>query len=417
MILSFRNALNAFRVPMLLGALILAGCAREPENAADTVYSGGDILTMAGDQPQYVEAFTVKDGKISFAGSKAEADKLIGKATVEVNLQGSTVIPAIVSSGMPMAMTPENMPSTPNCWRDAAPASSKELIETLTVALKSRKTSDVDGLYCAGFDPSAFGNSPVLTETDLNEAFPDSPVVLVQTGGNVILSNSAAKKRFPLDTYMVLKGAMQPGSIGLQPGQSAGFMLLDKNPLKVTSGPLSTIQITQAFAGGKLITDVPKNLSMLPSLDLNAALAQEQANLAKIEEQRAIEAANKAAEASAAAAKKAAEATAAAAKKAEVAVKKANTESKPKPAAAPTAAKQQAKRSNEKKPLAPKPAAVETAAAEEAPKPKEVRFNMTQDGKKMTPEDFDAWMKAQGIRIVPAKPAEPPKTDTKKSGG
>ena len=134
---------------------------------------------------------------------------------------------------------------------------------------------------------------------------------------------------------------------------------------------------------------------MLPSLDLNAALAQEQANLAKIEEQRAIDAA----------------------KKVEVAAKKANTESKPKPAAAPTAAKQQAKRSNEKKPLASKPVAVETAAAEEAPKPKEVRFNMTQDGKKMTPEDFDAWMKAQGIRIVPAKPAEPPKTDTKKSGG
>ena len=389
------NALNKLRLPVLLAVAVLSGCAREPENAADNVYSGGDILTMAGDQPQYVEAFTVKDGKISFAGSKVDADKLIGKATVEVNLQGSTVIPVIVSSGMPMAMTPENMPSTPNCWRDAAPASSKELIEALTVALKSRKTSDVDGLYCAGFDPSAFGNSPIiLTETDLNEAFPDSPVVLVQTGGNVILSNSAAKKRFPLDTYMVLKGAMQPGSIGLQPGQSADFMLLDKNPLKVTSGPLSTIQITQAFAGGKLITDAPKNLSMLPSLDLNAALAQEQANLAKIEEQRAIEAAQKL----------------------EVAAKKANTESKPKPAAAPTAAKQQAKRSNEKKPLASKPAAVETAAAEEAPKPKEVRFNMTQDGKKMTPEDFDAWMKAQGIRIVPAKPAEPPKTDTKKSG-
>jgi len=232
------NALNKLRLPVLLAVAVLSGCAREPENAADNVYSGGDILTMAGDQLQYVEAFTVKDGKISFAGSKVDADKLIGKATVEVNLQGSTVIPVIVSSGMPMAMTPENIPSTPNCWRDAAPASSKELIEALTVALKSRKTSDVDGLYCAGFDPSAFGNSPILTETDLNEAFPDSPVVLVQTGGNVILSNSAAKKRFPLDTYMVLKGAMQPGSIGLQPGQSADFMLLDKDPLKVTSGPL-----------------------------------------------------------------------------------------------------------------------------------------------------------------------------------
>ena len=48
---------------------------------------------------------------------------------------------------------------------------------------------------------------------------------------------------------------------------------------------------------------------------------------------------------------------------------------------------------------------------EEPPKPKEVRFNMTQDGKKMSAEDFDAWMKAQGIRIVPAKPVAPVKTD------
>jgi hypothetical protein len=44
----------------------------------------------------------------------------------------------------------------------------------------------------------------------------------------------------------------------------------------------------------------------------------------------------------------------------------------------------------------------------EPAKPKEVRFNMSQDGKKMTAEDFDAWMKAQGIRIVPKKTAEPP---------
>lgn len=44
------------------------------------------------------------------------------------------------------------------------------------------------------------------------------------------------------------------------------------------------------------------------------------------------------------------------------------------------------------------------AVVEDQAKPKEARFNMTQGGKKMTPEDFDAWMKAQGIRIVPAKP-------------
>ena len=400
------NVLKNARMPLMMALAVLAGCSREPDNAADAVYSGGDILTMAGDQPAYVEALAVKDGKISFAGSKAEADKLIGKASIEVNLQGATVIPDIASSGMPRAMATETMPSAPNCWRDASPATSKELIEALTVALKSRKASDVDGLYCTGFDPGAFGSSPALTETDLNEAFPDNPVILVRAGGNVILSNSSAKKRFPLDTYMVLKGAMQPGFVGLQAGQSADFMVLDKNPLKITAEPLSSIKITQAFVAGKSVPDAPKDLSMLVTLDLNAAAAQEKATLAKIEAQRAAETANKAAEA-----------TAAAAKKAEVAAKKPTTEAKPKPATSPTAAKQQAKRSNEKKPLAPKPAVAEAPVAEEAPKPKEVRFNMTQDGKKMTPEDFEAWMKAQGIRIVPAKPVEAPPADAKKDGG
>lgn len=33
------------------------------------------------------------------------------------------------------------------------------------------------------------------------------------------------------------------------------------------------------------------------------------------------------------------------------------------------------------------------------------RFNMTQDGKRMTADEFDAWMKARGVRIVKPKDA------------
>ena len=47
-------------------------------NAADSIYFGGGSLTMEGETPQYVEALVVKDGKIVFVGSKAEADKLKG---------------------------------------------------------------------------------------------------------------------------------------------------------------------------------------------------------------------------------------------------------------------------------------------------------------------------------------------------
>ncbi len=34
------------------------------------------------------------------------------------------------------------------------------------------------------------------------------------------------------------------------------------------------------------------------------------------------------------------------------------------------------------------------------------RFNMTQDGKRMTADEFDAWMKARGVRVVPARPVQ-----------
>lgn len=34
------------------------------------------------------------------------------------------------------------------------------------------------------------------------------------------------------------------------------------------------------------------------------------------------------------------------------------------------------------------------------------RFDMTQNGRRMTADEFDAWMKAKGVRVVPARPAQ-----------
>ncbi|MFT3896740.1 MAG: hypothetical protein QM719_03455 [Thermomonas sp.] len=36
------------------------------------------------------------------------------------------------------------------------------------------------------------------------------------------------------------------------------------------------------------------------------------------------------------------------------------------------------------------------------------RFNMTQNGKRMTADEFDAWMKARGVRVVGRKPDPAP---------
>jgi len=39
------------------------------------------------------------------------------------------------------------------------------------------------------------------------------------------------------------------------------------------------------------------------------------------------------------------------------------------------------------------------------------RFNMTQNGRKMTADEFDAWMKARGIRVAKGAPAAAPAAD------
>ena len=33
------------------------------------------------------------------------------------------------------------------------------------------------------------------------------------------------------------------------------------------------------------------------------------------------------------------------------------------------------------------------------------RFNMTQNGKRMTADEFDAWMKSKGVRVAKGNPA------------
>ena len=67
-----------------------------------------------------------------------------------------------------------------------------------------------------------------------------------------------------------------------------------------------------------------------------------------------------------------------------------------------------------KKKAAAKPAPkAEPAPATVAPDSK--RFNMTQDGKKMTADDFDAWMKKNGYRVATGAPAKQPEEPKKGS--
>jgi predicted amidohydrolase YtcJ len=66
--------------------------------SASTVYFNGDILTMEGDKPQYVEAVVVKDGKIAFAGNMQDAMNQAGANPSLQDLKGKTLLPSFIDA-------------------------------------------------------------------------------------------------------------------------------------------------------------------------------------------------------------------------------------------------------------------------------------------------------------------------------
>jgi len=86
---------------LCLGVFLIS-CDQKPTAKAapyelnQTIYFGGDIITMVGDEPEYVEAVVQREGYIVFTGTKAEAmERFQGKAE-EVDLKGSTMLPGFI---------------------------------------------------------------------------------------------------------------------------------------------------------------------------------------------------------------------------------------------------------------------------------------------------------------------------------
>ncbi len=84
---------------IVLGLAFVGGCSKPKGTAdtaaaaADTIYVGGDIVTVNDAQPT-VEALAVKDGRILAVGARADLEKAHrGEATKVVDLAGKTLLP------------------------------------------------------------------------------------------------------------------------------------------------------------------------------------------------------------------------------------------------------------------------------------------------------------------------------------
>jgi len=168
---------------------------------ADTIYTGGDIITVNELQPQ-AEAIAVKDGRILAVGYRDEVMKYKGPETLLVDLAGNTLVPGFIdphghvfNTGI-QAISANLLPRPDGGVNDIA---------QLQAALKAwaeqnqKLTAEYGWIVGFGYDDAQLKEQRHPTRDDLDQVSTTLPVVIVHQSGHLGAMNSKALEILGLD--------------------------------------------------------------------------------------------------------------------------------------------------------------------------------------------------------------------------
>jgi predicted amidohydrolase YtcJ len=187
------------RIIFLLAVFSVCSCTvneNNSENAAGNdvttpddeivIVANGNILTMNPDQPT-ASAMAVKDGKILAVGDLAAVKKAVGSRYEYVELEGKTVVPGFIESHDHMVQYGAVLD-----FLDITPFACPTLAEALQ-KLKQQGKPDEDGyIYAWAIDQTLYEEQRGPTIKELDELFPDTPVIIWHMSGHGAYANSKA---------------------------------------------------------------------------------------------------------------------------------------------------------------------------------------------------------------------------------
>ena len=180
-----------------LTILLCLGCndAKKSNTAENSikyiVYYKGDILTIEGEHPEYLDDLVVKEYKILFTGSDEEAMEIAGEGHQMINLNGKTMLPGFIdghahfSNFAGQAIGAQLLPP---------PDAGAKDIDTIIALLKEWNTPENRALtgwiFGTGFDDSVIEEKRFPTKQDLDKVTPDFPIMITHISGHFAVVNS-----------------------------------------------------------------------------------------------------------------------------------------------------------------------------------------------------------------------------------
>jgi len=163
--------------------------------AASTLYYGGDIVTMEGNTPQYVESMVTTDGKISFVGKLTEATKKY-KDVSKKDLTGKTLFPGFVDAHAHFyAFGVQDIGANLLAEPDGKVKDIDDLISTLKEWAKGDDLNRTGWIYGMGYDDAMLEEGRHPTKEDLDRVSKDIPVMVIHISGHFCVLNSAGLKK------------------------------------------------------------------------------------------------------------------------------------------------------------------------------------------------------------------------------
>lgn len=173
----------------LLLATVLPICVFAATPSADTVLTGGKILTADADFT-IAESLAIKDGTIVAIGSESETSTYIGDTTRVIELDGKTVIPGLIDNHFHFIRSVWN-------FQNEARLDGISTREEALAILKAKAASAEPGDWITvigGWSPQQFqDDSSNFTLAELDAVSKTNPVYLLQSYSNGF-ANSAAFK-------------------------------------------------------------------------------------------------------------------------------------------------------------------------------------------------------------------------------
>ena len=175
--------------------LALASGGAYASETADLVIYDGHIITV-DKQSSVTSAMVVREGKIIAVGADALARRFHAQQTID--LHGQAVVPGFMDDHL-------HLFGKPHRNVDLSKAGSIEEIKRL-IRSKAQELGPGEWVVGNDWDETHFAEHRLPTRTDLDEAAPGNPVVLVRAGGHSVAANALAFKAAGIDRTSPNKG-------------------------------------------------------------------------------------------------------------------------------------------------------------------------------------------------------------------